>query len=212
MGLCVLLVASLTAAQAQATSSGSIGVTITGGPPATTTSTDATFSFNATGAKKTSCKLDSGSLKDCSSPVSYSGLSVGTHKFVVQAENGDKTATAKASWEIVAGGSGSGGGGGGTGGSGSTAFTVTSSIANGATLSGSVSWQATPSGTASKVDFYIDGALKWTDHYSPFVFNGDGNKLNTKTLSDGSHALKVVAKATDGIDSRGVRDGHGVQR
>ena len=80
----------------------------------------------------------------------------------------------------------------------STAFTVTSSIANGATLSGSVSWQATPSGSASKVDFYIDGALKWTEQYGPFVFNGDGNKLDTKTLSDGSHVLKVVAKATDG--------------
>jgi hypothetical protein len=79
----------------------------------------------------------------------------------------------------------------------SAAFTVSSSIASGSTLAGAVAWQATPSSSASKVEFYIDGALRWTELYGPYVFNGDGNKLDTKTLSNGSHVLKVVATATD---------------
>ena len=78
----------------------------------------------------------------------------------------------------------------------STPFTVASSIATGSSLSGSVSWQATTSQTASQVDFYIDGVLKWTERYAPYVFNGDGNTLNTTTLTDGSHALKIVATAS----------------
>ncbi len=78
------------------------------------------------------------------------------------------------------------------------AFTVSSSIANGSTLSGSVTWQATPSASASKVEFYIDNVLKWTEYAGPYVFNGDGAQLDTRTLSNGSHALKVVATATTG--------------
>ena len=78
------------------------------------------------------------------------------------------------------------------------AFTVSSSITNGSTLAGPVSWVATPSLSASKVEFYIDGALRWTESIAPFVFNGDGMQLDTRTLSDGSHLLKAVATATDG--------------
>ena len=78
------------------------------------------------------------------------------------------------------------------------AFTVSSSITNGSTLAGPVSWEATPSRSASKVEFYIDGALRWTESIAPFVFNGDGMQLDTRTLSDGSHLLKAVATATDG--------------
>ena len=78
------------------------------------------------------------------------------------------------------------------------AFTVSSSITNGSTLAGPVSWEATPSRSASKVEFYIDGALRWTESIAPFVFNGDGMQLDTRTLSDGSHLLKAIATATDG--------------
>ena len=35
-------------------------------------------------------------------------------------------------------------------------------------------------------------------HVSPYVFNGDGNQLDTKTLTDGAHTLAVTARATDG--------------
>jgi Hypothetical glycosyl hydrolase family 15/Bacterial Ig domain len=180
-GLCVLLVGTLVVAQAQAAS---VSVKITSAPPATTTSTDATISFESTGAKKTSCKLDGGDWDECSSPVHYSGLSAGTHQFVVRAQSGDAKDKDKVSWEIVSGGA--------------SALTVTSSIANGSTLSGSVTWQATPSTSVSAVDFYIDGVLKWTEKLAPYVFNGDGSELDTKTLSDGSHVLKVVASSSSG--------------
>jgi hypothetical protein len=78
-------------------------------------------------------------------------------------------------------------------------FTVTSSIAGGATLTGSLSWTASPNGaTVSQVDFLIDGTVKWTEHASPYVFNGDGHQLDTTELSNGPHTLGVKASATDG--------------
>jgi hypothetical protein len=183
LGLCVLLVGALVAAQAQAAS---VSVKITSAPEATTTSTDATIAFESSGAKKTSCKLDGGDWDECSSPARYSGLPVGTHEFVVRAQNDSTRDTDKVSWQIVS-----------SGGRAST-LTVTSSIANGSTLSGSVTWQATPSEAVSAVDFYVDGVVKWTEKVAPYVFNGDGSKLDTKTLTDGSHTLKVVATSGSG--------------
>jgi large repetitive protein len=80
-----------------------------------------------------------------------------------------------------------------------SSFVVTSSVANGATLTGSLTWTATPSGTTvSSVDFLIDGTVKWTENISPYVFNGDGNKLDTTTLSEGAHTLALQAHAPDG--------------
>ena len=78
-------------------------------------------------------------------------------------------------------------------------FTTTSSVPNGATLSGSVTWTASPSGgTVSQVDFLIDGSVKWTEKLSPYYFNGDGKQLDTTTLANGTHTLAVNAYATDG--------------
>jgi hypothetical protein len=78
-------------------------------------------------------------------------------------------------------------------------FTVSSSIAYGATLTGSLTWTASPNGaTVSQVDFLIDGAVQWTEHASPYVFNGDGHQLDTTGLSNGPHTLGVKAYATDG--------------
>lgn len=79
------------------------------------------------------------------------------------------------------------------------AFTVSSSIANGATLSGSLAWTASAGGaTVSKVEFLIDGTTKWTENYAPYWFNGDNNLLDTTQLSNGTHTLGVKAYATDG--------------
>ena len=44
----------------------------------------------------------------------------------------------------------------------------------------------------------MDGTLRWTESYAPFVFNGDGNKLDTTTLANGSHVLRILATAGDG--------------
>jgi Hypothetical glycosyl hydrolase family 15/Bacterial Ig domain len=177
--LCLLAVAVLGVTRAQAGST--LSVTITSAPTGSTTSTDASIAFVASGAKKTTCRLDSASFATCTSPVSYTGLSVGTHTFVVKATGANnKTVSASASWEVLS--------------SATSGFSVTSSIASGATLSSSTVWQAKTSTTASQVDFYIDGNLKWTERYVPYVFNGDpGGMLDTKTLADGSHLLKVVA-------------------
>ncbi len=85
-------------------------------------------------------------------------------------------------------------------------FTTTSSIPNGVTLSGSVTWTAAPSGaTVSQVDFLIDGSVKWTEKLSPYYFNGDGKQLDTNTLANGAHTLAVNAYATDGSKASASR-------
>ncbi len=72
--------------------------------------------------------------------------------------------------------------------------------ANGQTLSGKVRWVASVTGPQpSKVTFSIDGSVKWTERYAPYVFNGDENGLlDTTALSDGPHTLSVVAYAVTG--------------
>jgi len=81
-----------------------------------------------------------------------------------------------------------------------SANTISTNIADGATLSGSsVLWMAVPSGAPVRVEFFIDGTLGTTEFQSPYQFNGDpSGVLNTKTLANGSHQLKVRATYTDG--------------
>jgi Concanavalin A-like lectin/glucanases superfamily/Bacterial Ig domain len=76
---------------------------------------------------------------------------------------------------------------------------ISTNIADGAVLSGSsVVWTATPSGSPVRVEFFIDGALLWTENSSPYQFNGDpSGTLNTNALSNGSHQLKVRATYSD---------------
>jgi hypothetical protein len=76
---------------------------------------------------------------------------------------------------------------------------ISTNIANGAVLSGSsVVWMAAPSGSPVRVEFFIDGALLWTENFSPYQFNGDpSGTLNTNTLSNASHQLKVRAIYSD---------------
>ena len=80
-----------------------------------------------------------------------------------------------------------------------TANTISTNIANGATLSGSsVIWTAVPSGVPVRVEFFIDGTLGTTELQSPYRFNGDSGTLNTNSLANGSHQLKVRATYADG--------------
>ncbi|MGH3072796.1 MAG: hypothetical protein ACRDNB_11085, partial [Gaiellaceae bacterium] len=60
-------------------------------PGSGTTSTDATFTFHASGrpAREFSCSLDGGAFALCASPITYVGLSVGTHTFAVRATDND---------------------------------------------------------------------------------------------------------------------------
>ena len=68
--------------------------TITSGPGSSTASTSASFSFTATQSGSTfQCRLDYSPYAACTSPKSYSGLSAGSHTFIVRATdpagNGD---------------------------------------------------------------------------------------------------------------------------
>ena len=83
-------------------------------------------------------------------------------------------------------------------------------LANAHVLSGTVAWTATPSGAqASRVEFFIDGASRWTENFAPYRFNGDPDgMLDTTTLANGKHQLVVVAHASNGataVAKRSVR-------
>ncbi len=74
--------------------------------------------------------------------------------------------------------------------------------ANGATVSGTTTVSASASDNVGvdRVEFKVDGALKFTDYTSPFSFNWD-----TTTSSDGSHTVSAIAydaagnSATDSV-------------
>jgi hypothetical protein len=60
-----------------------------GAPPASTTSTSATFSFSSPEAGVTfECSLDTAAFASCASPKAYSGLTTGSHQFRVRARDG----------------------------------------------------------------------------------------------------------------------------
>ncbi len=73
------------------------------GPPVSTTSKDASFSFFSTAAVSFQCQLDGGAFTACVSPQSYTGLANGTHTFAVRGidVNGTPDATpAVQTWTI----------------------------------------------------------------------------------------------------------------
>jgi hypothetical protein len=108
LGLCVLLVGTLAAARAQAHTGGAASsaptAAITSSPASPTTSTTATVAFVTTNASKIKCSLDGASFVSCTSPVTYTGLAVGWHSFVVKATSDTLGAKASAAWQIVAAG------------------------------------------------------------------------------------------------------------
>jgi hypothetical protein len=76
---------------------------ITGGPADTTDAT-AVFLFSASGAAGFSCRLDGGQWGPCGSPQTYSGLSLGRHRFEVTAVDaaGNQDPTpAEHAWQVL---------------------------------------------------------------------------------------------------------------
>ncbi len=59
--------------------------TITDGPSGTTPATSASFSFSADEPASFECSLDAAAYTSCSTPQSYSGLTTGSHTFLVRA-------------------------------------------------------------------------------------------------------------------------------
>ena len=83
--------------------------------------------------------------------------------------------------------------------SGQTVNTISTNISNGAVLNGSsVVWTAIPSGVPVRVEFLINGTHAGTELIRPYQFNGDpSGTLNTNTLANGPHQLKVRAIYAD---------------
>jgi hypothetical protein len=87
--------------------------TITSGPPATSSSTGASFAFTSSEANSTfQCSLDGAPRVACTSPQSYTGLSTGSHTFGVWATDAAGNTDATAATQTWSVGPGSPGGGG----------------------------------------------------------------------------------------------------
>src|SRR5262249_48748218 len=69
-------------------------------------------------------------------------------------------------------------------------------------VSGAVAWEVTSPVAVNRIDFSIDGGgVLWSEYAAPFMYNGDPDgRLDTRTLSSGSHTLKA-----DGFDAAGAR-------
>ena len=78
--------------------------TISSGPDASTTSTEAGFSFSVDEGDAAECRLDGGAWISCSSVAMYVGLAVGSHMFCVRAVNGSGVTSAEtcATWTVLA--------------------------------------------------------------------------------------------------------------
>ena len=77
---------------------------------------------------------------------------------------------------------------------------VSSSIANGSTISGSKQWIATATGSGvARIDFLVDGTKRWTEQTAPYYYNGDPDGvLDTTTLANGTHTLAALAFSSAG--------------
>jgi hypothetical protein len=80
----------------------------------------------------------------------------------------------------------------------SSPFGLNSTILNGATLSGSVPWKASPAQAVTFLQFYIDGVLSQTSWSSPYAYNQQTTgMLDTAALSNGTHVLGLRALSSD---------------
>jgi hypothetical protein len=80
-------------------------------------------------------------------------------------------------------------------------FTVTSTLTGKTVLPHRVRWVAVPSiprSQVSKVEFLIDGKVKWVEHSAPYSYGFDDNYLVTTWLAPGVHRFKVRATANGG--------------
>ena len=76
--------------------------------------------------------------------------------------------------------------------------------AAGSTVSGSIPFTAAvANGTPTQVTFTIDGGASFTEYQAPYVYNGDGNTLDTTTLSNATHTLAARATFSDGSSVSG---------
>jgi hypothetical protein len=65
---------------------------------------------------------------------------------------------------------------------------------SGQTVSGSVAWEVSVMGSATKVEFAVDGVAKFSDSSAPF-----GGALDTTKLTNGNHTLTATAYGSRGV-------------
>jgi hypothetical protein len=65
---------------------------------------------------------------------------------------------------------------------------------NGQTVSGNVAWEVAVTGSATKVEFAVDGTVKFSDSSAPF-----GGALDTTKLANGNHTLTATASGSRGV-------------
>ena len=71
-------------------------------------------------------------------------------------------------------------------------FAIASTILDGATVSGTLQWQATPAQQVNFVQFYVDGVLVQADSTSPYLYT-----LDSTTLVAGTHVFGIRALSND---------------
>src|SRR4029453_14000831 len=80
----------------------------------------------------------------------------------------------------------------------STPLTVTSTLDLKKALPHRIHWvaMAKPTASVSRVEFLIDGKVRWVERNPPYVYGLDGNWLVTSWLSPGRHRFTIQAVAT----------------
>ena len=78
---------------------------------------------------------------------------------------------------------------------------VSESLSAGQTVQGQVEWSVKVEGAVRRVDWLIDGKLRWTSTWLPFVFGGKGALWDTARETPGPHQLTVRAVRKDGSAS-----------
>lgn len=71
----------------------------------------------------------------------------------------------------------------------------------GQTIAGTVPWRVRVGGPVTRVDFLVDGKLRWQDHLPPFAYAG-GRGVHTALLANGAHRLELRAYGPKGAWTR----------
>jgi len=74
---------------------------------------------------------------------------------------------------------------------------------DGSTASGAIAWSVTVGGTASRVDFAVDGIVTWSQSSAPYAYGGVNGRLDTTKLANGSHTLTATAFGARGAKASG---------
>jgi hypothetical protein len=78
---------------------------------------------------------------------------------------------------------------------------VSESLSAGQAVQGQVEWSVNVQGAVRRIAWLIDGKLRWTSKWLPFVFGGKGALWDTTRETPGTHQLTVRAVATSGAVS-----------